>query len=415
MQGQYLLINLTRSQLTFDNYALPALGQVAVSDLTDRMVEADRQQLISITDLLIGDSFTGADGNFVGIFPTSAQLPRVSVVGSTAKIISSQGIVGGVANVAALVAYGQQGWALVSLLNAALSASPEVSQQPGNTLTSLPDGLFVPEPQARTQNFWIPTPKIDLVSVENTGYNPEKVKLFPTANQNNAIACKKLPMVNSDNVPSSLFDPVHDLRLELLHYHSGGRKNNARSGYHHPIHNMGENDVGKIAPLSGAWVSPTTTGASRSNGYPSVTEWTLVPNQRLMLETLSLWYVQSSVDYRDRDGQKASVNVICPSNIGANSRGIRNRFGYSRVWIKSRFAFRYSVVDPTDNSRRLAGPMTRVIVMHTSIGLFVTDEQTRETSKSIGAACVRVNPAFDFKSPQLYNCWWETGFSQRNA
>jgi hypothetical protein len=181
--------------------------------------------------------------------------------------------------------------------------------------------------------------------------------------------------INLMDIPADLFQPQYDLKVELLRWRGRHSRRTASgsyeklSGWVHPAHWDGATTISGTSVRGGSHsgrVFDSIAGiTSQPNARP--TEDSLVgltPNATInfrVARAFGAWF--RHVKHVDQTGNAISLLAYCKG--GGAWEGQGGFMGVSSHMQFGRFAFRYTIVDPTDSRRRISGPASQVVMIGT--------------------------------------------------
>lgn len=152
--------------------------------------------------------------------------------------------------------------------------------------------------------------------------------------------------------------------IELLRYtrlnsreNASGGNGTKSSGYVHPSHGPAASGSGSFTHGGAHGGVAATIQAIRP------TEWPFIGGQAVdVTQGIFGFFAYVPLDYRDAVNGPQGIKLLCPTAALTRKAKPGRRFPYSRMFSPGYFAFRVSVIDPTDKrGKRIHGPVSQVV------------------------------------------------------
>jgi hypothetical protein len=216
----------------------------------------------------------------------------------------------------------------------------------------------------------LPAPKVQTFRPD-VPYDPEVSDSIPIGGSALTVPTKRWITVTTPGIPRYILDDVatYKPQIELLRY---TRSTGARSlvtgqrhknvGYVHPSNGPGASGNGSFTHGGSHAVSPAIA-ALRQTEWPILTGKEHTDVTRGMCGFMAMLFVS----WRDASGAQNSIQLPCPTGSRSRFPLPGARFPYSRTFTPGYFAFRLSVVDPSDpRGKRIHGPVSEVVSLTTN-------------------------------------------------
>jgi hypothetical protein len=219
----------------------------------------------------------------------------------------------------------------------------------------------------------------------------------PVTNNTLSVSVLTQATVSAHGLPRFVLDDIDTYRpqLELMRY-VGRRtrsvtfsRNFKNSGYVHP-------SDGVTSP-SGSYThgggQPFTIGGFRQTAWPVSFHGEVFNVTQGVLAFMQV----GSIQFRDATGTVNAVNTLHPAGVFMNvNRG--KRYPYDGKHKPGYFAFRWSVIDPSDDrGQRVTGPLSSVISCTNEVFPFIPD-----VSLADGRATASIAAQFDERVARLF-------------
>jgi hypothetical protein len=134
-----------------------------------------------------------------------------------------------------------------------------------------------------------------------------------------------------------------------------------KKGYVHPSVGSGDGSFTHGGLMNGG------PGDGLSNS-PRPTEWPVSYNQqRFQMDQLHGWFTLRNLIYRNAAGAQTAFIAPVPSFRKTRNGRRYGSVGYSTAYQPAYFAWRYSIIDPSDpRGKRITGPMSPVVAISTN-------------------------------------------------
>jgi hypothetical protein len=110
------------------------------------------------------------------------------------------------------------------------------------------------------------------------------------------------------------------------------------------------------------------------------------------------------IQYRDPTGVNNSLRLMVPAGSAGKNTTMGTRYPYEGRFRPGFFAFRWSIIDPSDSrGQRIWGPLSELVSLTTNVFPFRPDVAVPyPTNPSIMAATATVRPDFDLKASRFW-------------
>ena len=211
----------------------------------------------------------------------------------------------------------------------------------------------------------LPAPKVTLykpavpfdVSVSDGG---------PSAGSPLVITTLRNCKVTAPGLSQEILDntDTYQPQVELLRFtrlnsreNASGGNGTKTSGFVHPSH-------GPAASGNGSF----THGGAHGGVAAAIqairpTEWPIIGGQAVdVTQGIFGMFSFIPVDYRDAVNGMQQIKLLCPTAAFSRRSRPGRRFPYSRTFTPGYFAFRLSIIDPTDpKGKRIHGPVSQIV------------------------------------------------------
>jgi hypothetical protein len=214
----------------------------------------------------------------------------------------------------------------------------------------------------------LPAPKVQTFRPD-LSYDPLISDGPPVNGATRKVRVTRFISITTPGVPAAVLkDPAkYKLQIELLRY--------TRSSNRSPATNARRKQSGYVHPSNGP--APSGVGSFTHGGVHSVhpdiaalrqTEWPILTGKEHtdVTQGMVAFMALIGVNWRDAAGAYAIETLPCPTSSRMRRPNPGARFPYSATFSPAYFAFRLSIIDPSDpRGKRIHGPASEVVSLTT--------------------------------------------------
>jgi hypothetical protein len=216
----------------------------------------------------------------------------------------------------------------------------------------------------------LPAPKVQTFRPDAI-YDPQISDGQPSSGSLMKLPTKRFIKVTTPGLPQFILDDLatYKPQVELLRYtRSAGKRSLVTGqryknvGYVHPSHGPLPSGTGSFTH-GGAHSVPQTLSDLRSTEWPILTGKDHID----VTQGMASFMAMLSVAWRDSLGNLNFTQLPCPTSSRMRRPIPGSRFPYSATFTPGYFAFRLSVIDPSDpRQKRIHGPESQVVSLTTN-------------------------------------------------